>query len=196
MLLNASFISEIDEEINKTAQMLREGKIIVYPTDTIWGIGCTVSSVNSVLRIRDIKKRSDDKYFILLVSDIAMLKQYTMTIHPRIENLLSIHERPLTIIYPLAQNVSELLLPKNKSIGIRICKDLFCQALIQQTGEALIATSANISGFPSPSHFGEITNEILQSVDYVCQYKRMDKSPQSPSVMANYNEDGELNFIR
>jgi L-threonylcarbamoyladenylate synthase len=185
-----------EEEAKHVIELLRNGKVILYPTDTIWGIGCLVSYPESVDRIFSIKKRPKSKSMILLVDSIAMLKKYIVSIHPRIETLMGYHNRPLTVIYPQAKNLDPSIVAEDGSIAIRVCEDPFCKMLIEGVQTPLISSSANIADQNSPSTFGEISSEIISSVDYVVRYRQNDNTPREPSVIIKYEPDGELIFVR
>ncbi len=184
------------QEVGLAAKALSQGKVILYPTDTIWGIGCSTAFPDNALRIYNIKRRPIDKSMILLVSDIEMLKKFVKTIHPRIENLLTHHERPLTVIYPEAQNLDPAFVASDGSIAIRICRDPFCNALIKEVNTPIVSTSANISGSPAPTHFREISSEIVEAVDYVVRYRQDDCKPTQPSVIIKYTTEGEIIVVR
>jgi L-threonylcarbamoyladenylate synthase len=185
-----------EEEAQQVIKLLNEGKVILYPTDTVWGIGCLVSFPKSIERIFEIKKRPRSKSMILLVDSIPMLKKYIKSIHPRIETMMGYHTRPLTVIYPEAKNLDPSIAALDGSIAIRVCEDPFCKMLISGVQMPLISTSANIGEQPSPSNFSEISSDIISSVDYVVRYRQMDKTACEPSVIVKYEPDGELVFVR
>ncbi len=175
---------------------LENGGTILYPTDTIWGIGCDATNEAAVDKVYNIKNRDYSKPFVILVSSIDMLKQYVERIHPRIETLLLFHERPLTIIYEKAINLAQNAVGRDGSVGIRIAKDKFCKQLIENFGKPLVSTSANLSEEPFPEHFGEISSSVLIHVDHVVKYRQMDKNMNEPSVIAKIDENEELVFLR
>lgn len=185
-----------EEEARHVIELLKEGKIILYPTDTIWGIGCLTSFPESVDRIFSIKKRPRSKAMILLVDSIPMLKKYIVSIHPRVETLMGYHTRPLTVIYPRAKNLDASIVAEDGSIAIRVCEDPFCKMLIEGVQMPLISSSANIADQMPPSTFGEISSEIISAVDYVVRYRQNDMIPGEPSVIVKYEPDGELVFVR
>jgi L-threonylcarbamoyladenylate synthase len=186
----------VHDNIEEIVAILQQGGLILYPTDTIWGIGCNALNVDSIDKIYRIKNRSKLKPLIVLVDGIQMLKRFVKDIHPRVETLLSFHAKPLTIIYDQPAGLPISLLGQSGSIAIRIIKDSFCQSIIKSLGCPLVSTSANISGAPFPNHFGEISSEIIQQMDYVVKYKQDIKESGSPSVVASYDKKGELIFIR
>lgn len=181
------------EKINST---LEEGGLILYPTDTIWGIGCNATNPEAVQKIFDLKKRPNDKPFVLLVDSIEMLKEYVEHIHPRIETLLLHHVKPLTMIYEQAKNLPPISHSKNGSVAIRVVMDSFCKVIIGQFGKPLVATSANVSDFPFPANFGGISSDIFTGVDYVVKWKQSEKKLNEPSVIAKLNDKNELEFLR
>ncbi|MBL7825757.1 MAG: threonylcarbamoyl-AMP synthase [Saprospiraceae bacterium] len=184
------------DDISEIAALLRKGSVICYPTDTIWGIGCDAFNEHSVARIIEIKGRIPDKGFILLVSSIEMLKRYVPKLHPRIETLLSFHQRPLTVIYERTVGLPDFVKAPNGSIAIRVATDQFCQELIETFNGPIVSTSANKSGEPFPPTFGSISSEILGTVDYVVKYRQDDKEPGEPSAIAKLDRHLELEFIR
>ncbi|HHB78904.1 MAG TPA: threonylcarbamoyl-AMP synthase [Saprospiraceae bacterium] len=184
------------DNIEAVADILIDGGIICYPTDTVWGIGCDATNVQAINRINDLKGRTNKKGFVLLVDSIAMLKNYVSELHPRIETLLEYHERPLTIIYPKAKNLPAEVCGEDGSVAIRLAKCSFCQAIIKNIDAPLVSTSANLSGVPYPKTFGEISSEIIEKVDYIAKERRWDKTNGQPSTIAFVNNNGLLEFIR
>jgi L-threonylcarbamoyladenylate synthase len=192
--LNA-FMFEKDK-IEDIISVLSKGGLILYPTDTIWGIGCNACDVNAINRIYKLKQRATSKNFVILVDSIEMLKKYVREVPPRIETLLSYHTRPLTMVFDDARNLPENLIASDNTIAVRIVQDAFCQDLIATYGFPLVATSANISGQPYPANFGEISSDIIKGVDYIVKIRRHEKNIGQPSVIAKIMEDGELEFLR
>ena len=186
----------ISRQFSAIKKVLNDGGVILYPTDTIWGLGCDVMNDAAIRRIARIKKRAEDQPFLILVDSIEMLKRYTGKIHPRIETLLHFHQRPLTVLYDQPMGVSPLLISDQKKIGIRVVKDGFCHRLIKEYGAAIVSTSANVHGEPFPERFGNISSEILRQVDYVAQPTDNDEGTGTPSVIAKFNHKGDLIFIR
>lgn len=184
------------EEIQNASRFLKEGKIILYPTDTIWGLGCSIDFEEAVDKIFELKGRPRKKSMILLVNSLEMLKKYTIRIHPRIFTLLSYHNRPLTVIYPRTQNLSKSLLAEDGSIAIRVCKDPFCSMLIESLQCPIVSTSANISDEPAPVVFNDISAQIISSVDYVVKHRQNESEPSQPSTIISYDDEGEITVIR
>lgn len=183
-------------ELEPILACLENGGTILYPTDTIWGIGCDATNADAVEKVFALKDRDRNKPFVLLASSIQMVKEFVHQMHPRIETLLLFHERPLTVIYPGAQNLAPNAIGSDRSVAIRIPKDDFCKALISEFGKPLVATSANISDEPFPNHFGEISSAVIVGVDHVVRYRQMDKDMNQPSVIAKLDENEELCVIR
>ncbi len=185
-----------NEKFDEILTVIRNGEVILYPTDTIWGIGCDATNEKAVEKIIDIKSRRSDKGFVVLVDSIEMLKKFVKHVHPRVETLISFHERPLTVIYDEGKGVAKKVMGDDGSLAVRVVQDPFCRELIKQFGKPLVSTSANISGEPFPAHFGEISSEIFEKVDFVVKYKQDSKDQGEPSVIVRLNEQEELDFIR
>lgn len=186
-----------ESEIDLLKSILKEGKVILHPTDTIWGLGCDAQNEEAIERIYDLKSRPKEKRFLLLVSSLEMLQKYVHPVPPKASNLIQYHERPLTIIYDQVQGLPESLLAEDGSIGIRVTQDPFCQAFIEAFGGAIVSTSASISGEDFPKCFNQISPLLKDGVDYVAQYK-LDQEPQdvSPSTIVSLDERNDLVFIR
>lgn len=184
------------DHFGEIATTLENDGIILYPTDTIWGLGCDATKPTAIERIYNLKQRDRSKPFVLLVDSIEMLKSYVEELHPRLETLMLYNTRPMTVIYDKAKNLPTNAIGPNGSVAIRIAHDPFCQHLIRTVGKPLVATSANISNEPFPSIFGEISSQVISGVDYVARHRRDDKSPKEPSVIVKYGGQGELVFLR
>lgn len=174
---------------------LTKGNIVLYPTDTIWGIGCDATNEKSIQRVYSIKNRPLNKPFICLVSSIEMLKQYTDHIHPRIDTLLEFHKRPLTVIYPNSKHLPSICSGSDGSIAIRVCMVSEIASVIEALGRPIISTSANLSMEPSPIIKRDLSPAILQAADYVYPTD-IEEATGEPSVLVRINDDGELDFIR
>lgn len=185
-----------NDDLEHVAQILQQDGVILYPTDTIWGLGCNAQSDRAINKLISIKGRATEKGFVVLVDSLEMLKCYVQEVSPKIETLLSHHTRPLTVIYPNPINLSPLVCALDGSVAIRVVKDEFCQELIWASGVPLISTSANISGKPFPANFGEISSEILRAADYVVKYRQNDRTKAEPSIIVKVTEKKELEFIR
>jgi len=186
----------IEDQISKASHALAKGYSILYPTDTIWGLGCNVLNESAVQYIREIKNLPDTEPMVLLVNTIEMIKEYAAYIHPRIETLLLHHEQPLTIIYDALGSAPDHLASEDRRIAIRLCKDDFCNALIYELGLPLLATSASTYGQKPPTTFESIESEIKEKVDHIVEYKQNLVEEQLPSIIATYNHKGDLEFIR
>ena len=185
----------MEDNFENIIKTLEEGKVILYPTDTIWGLGCDAHNLEAIHKVYDIKKREKDKPLIVLVSDIEMLKKYVNDIHPRIETLLLYHNRPLTLIYKGGINLPDILM-KNGSIAIRIIKDNVIANLIKEFGKPIVSTSANIAGHPFEGSYEDIEQVVKNSVHYIFKYGRNNSVGSQPSVIATFNKNGKLKFLR
>jgi L-threonylcarbamoyladenylate synthase len=183
-------------EIPDVVETLQKGAIVLYPTDTIWGLGCDALNEKAIDKIYKIKKRPQSAPLIVLVDGVEMLKEYVPRLHPRIETLLSVHSKPLTIVYSGVKGLPGVLYSPKKTVGIRVTSDPFCQEMIRHFGRPVISTSANVSGQPWPKGFGEISSEIIRASSYVVRHRREEKQTGEPSVVASYNSKGMLQFIR
>lgn len=183
-------------DVTRAASVLSRGGLILYPTDTIWGIGCDATDAAAVASIYKLKRRDPAKSFVVLVNSVAMLQHYVAQLHPRLETLLVYHQRPLTVIYDRGANLAPNATAPDGSIAIRIPQDKYCLDLITAANMPLVATSANVSNEPFPAHFGEVSSEIIQGVDYVEKYRQYDKTRREPSVIVRLNEREELEFLR
>ena len=177
-------------ELNKAVSILKEGGIILYPTDTIWGLGCDATNAEAVAKIYSIKKRVDSNALISLVADKNQLQEHTTVSIQEAENSL-----PTTIIYQQVCGLTSNLLGENKSAAIRIVQDDFCKQLIQLFGKAIVSTSANISGNQAPKQFSEISDEIKKNVDYIVNLRK-NELMSTPSTILMINEDGSIKKIR
>lgn len=189
-------MKEYLSEVKKATAVLKDGGTILYPTDTIWGIGCDATNVEAVKKIYTIKQRSLDKNFILLLDTESRLASYIKEIPEQAWTLIEYSEKPLTIIYDGAKNLPVELISADGSIAIRITKDEFCQYLIGALRKPLISTSANISGEKAPSSFDEIDEEIIKNVDYVVNWRQTEKIIAKPSTIIRLKTDGQIKIIR
>lgn len=184
------------DDIKTSLNILKEGGVILYPTDTIWGIGCDATNEAVVERIYNIKQRHDSKSMLILLDNEGRIKQYVDTIPDIAWELIEASETPLTIIYPGAKNLAQNLIAEDGSIGIRIAKDDFCQKLISQFGKPIVSTSANIAGNPSPGRFNDIDPSIKQSVDYIVKWKQEDIAEGQASSIIKIGLSNEVEIIR
>jgi L-threonylcarbamoyladenylate synthase len=186
----------LNEDIQCALKTLREGGVILYPTDTVWGLGCDATNNEAVEKIFRIKSRNDSKSLIILVDSEAMLERYVKDIPEIALNLIEVSDTPITIIYPGAKNLASSILAEDGSVGIRVCMDKFCNELIGRFRKPVVSTSANISGEPSPSFFLEIPGKIIKAVDYTVEYKREDRQKHLPSPVIKVDQNGVIKIIR
>lgn len=190
------YIETIHKVIEQAILVLQGGGVILYPADTIWGIGCDALRKDALTRVYDIKGRSVMKPLIVLVSNLEQLYDVASSVHPRIDTLLHFHDRPLTVIYPGAREKYKHLAAADGTIGIRMVKYGFCHELISAFDSPLVSSSANVSGDPPPTNFGSISSQIIRQVDYTVPAFTEKGITGSPSVIAKYDENGELEFLR
>lgn len=186
----------INHSIEQSLKILRRGGILLYPTDTIWGIGCDATDEFAIRRIYELKKREEKKSMILLVSNENMVEEYVSKPSEKILAYLSQQTRPTTAIYENAFHLPGILVNADQTIAMRITTDEFCKSLIRQLGKPLISTSANISGEPYPQDFSQISAAIKKGVDYIVQHRRDDRSPAKPSSIIRLNGYNEIEIIR
>lgn len=185
----------MNTEINNALKTLKAGGLILYPTDTVWGIGCDAQNSDAVNRIFKLKQRLDSKALICLVADDRMLKKYVKKIPEAAFDIFDVSNNPITIVYDDAQNLSENLTAKDNTIAIRIPDDDFCFQLLRKFNGAIVSTSANISNMPIPKSFKEISKEVLKGVDYVVNLHQ-EKNCNKPSSIIKLSNDGVVKIIR
>jgi len=183
-------------EIEKTINVLNKGGIVLYPTDTVWGIGCDATNIKATDRIYKLKKRRETKTMIILVSDTEMLKEYVSNIPEIAWDLINSFKQPTTIIYPEAKNIAKNLIGPDGSIAIRVVLDNFCKQLITLFGKPIVSTSANISGEATPLLFSKIEEKIKDSVDYIVKIDHDKIKQLKPSTILKLHSDGEFEIIR
>lgn len=186
----------MNEEIIKAQEVLYKGGLILYPTDTIWGIGCDATNEEAVRRVYELKKRTDSKALLVLIDNPVKLSFYVQEVPEIAWDLVEFADKPLTVIYPNARNLAPNLLAEDGSIGIRITKEDFSKKLCERFRKAIVSTSANVSGEPSPRFFDEISPEIIAGVDYVVDYRKTDKTPTQPSSIIRLGVGGQVQIIR
>lgn len=184
------------QDIDKALQTLRGGGIIVYPTDTIWGIGCDATDAKAVEKIYKLKKRTDSKAMIMLVGSKGQLQQFVKDVPDVAWQLIDAAVNPLTLIYDEPQGVAENLLAPNGSAGFRVTSDPFCSELCRRLRHPIVSTSANISGQKAPKCFDDITEEILDGADYVVEWRREEKSNPAPSNIIKITNSSVVTIIR
>lgn len=184
------------EEIKKIVKILNSGGVILYPTDTLWGIGCDATNEKAVQRIFELKQRVDSKSMLVLTDDIAKVERVVDEVPAIAYQLVEVNESPLTIVYPKGKNLASNLLAEDGSVGIRVTKEIFSKSLCEAFRRPIVSTSANISGNPSPLSFKEISKEILEGVDYVVEYGRNLPGANKASSIIKLEVDGTFKIIR
>jgi L-threonylcarbamoyladenylate synthase len=185
-----------EEDIKGALLSLRKGEIILYPTDTIWGLGCDATNAAAVEKVFKIKSRSETKSLLVLADSENMLDRYVKDIPEIAFELVSVSDTPLTIIYPSGKNLAPGVCSDDGSVGIRICRDEFCQELISRFRKPIISTSANLSGKPAPVNFDSIDESIINSVDFVVKYRQDDRQKHTASPIIKLEHDGTIKIIR
>lgn len=186
----------MEKEIEAALNVLREGGVILYPTDTIWGLGCDATNVNAVKRIFEIKNRPAEKNLILLTNSDQMLMHYVKDIPEVAWEIMELSEKPVTIIYDHPKNLPAEVCANDNTIAIRVTKDPFCKILIQKLKKPLVSTSANISGESSPALFHEISDKIKKSSDHIVNLRQDEKKKALPSSIIKLKSNGEISIIR
>lgn len=189
-------MKEFEEDIRKSVAVLREGGVILYPTDTVWGLGCDATNREAVDKVFRIKSRSGSKSLIILVNGIGMLERYVKAIPQTAMDLINVSDSPLTIIYPEGRNLAEGVCGEDGSVGIRICNEPFCNELITRFRKPVVSTSANTSGHPAPGCFDDIEEEITGSVGYCVGYRQDDRQKHAPSPVISIDKNGVLRILR
>jgi len=186
----------LKDEVNKALKVVQDGGIILYPTDTIWGIGCDATNTEAVKKIFALKQREESKSMIILLDTDAKLPSYIQDIPDVAYDLIEYAENPLTLVMPGAKNISPALIAEDGSVGIRIANHPFCQQLIQRLRKPLVSTSANISGQPSPQYFAQVSDDIINGVDYVVDIDQHSTEIRKPSTIMRIEPNGSFQFIR
>ena len=189
-----------EEDIKNAVEVLRKGGVILYPTDTVWGIGCDATNAEAVKRVYDIKQRDDSKAMICLVDSDARLQRYVRNVPDvawqLIDSLKEGDVKPTTIILDGAINLAENLIAEDGSIALRITQEAFSKELCYRFQKALVSTSANMSGEPAAQNYCDIDSRIIEQVDYVCWSRRQEHKPHTPSCIIRLRQDGEVKIIR
>lgn len=184
------------EDIKKACEVMAAGGLILYPTDTIWGIGCDATNEEAVRKVYALKRRSDHKAMLLLLDSSAKLNYYVQEVPDVAWDLIELADSPLTVIYSGARNVAPNLLAEDGSVGIRITQEEFSHKLCERFRKPLVSTSANVSGAPSPANFSEISETIKSGVDYIVRYRQEDLSKAAPSHIIKLGAGGLVKIIR
>ena len=185
-----------EEDIRNAVEVMRRGGVILYPTDTIWGIGCDATNAEAVSRVYNIKQRDDSKALICLVDSEARLQRYVRNVPDVAWDIMELATKPLTVILDGAVNLAPNLIADDGSIAMRITHEEFSRELCYRFQKAIVSTSANISGEPAAQNYRDISPEILEAVDYVCWSRRQEHKPHQPSSIVKLGQYGEVKIIR
>ena len=185
-----------DEDIRRAIEVLKQGGVILYPTDTVWGIGCDATNADAVRRIYEIKQRSDSKAMICLVDNASRIQRYVRHVPDVAWDIFELSTKPTTVILDGAANLAPNLIAEDGSIAIRITNEPFSKQLCYRLQKALVSTSANISGQPAAQNYCDIVPEITNAVDYVCWTRRQEHKPHKPSSIIRLGQGGEVEIIR
>lgn len=186
----------MNEDIKEACRVLARGGVILYPTDTIWGLGCDATNPEAVKRIYEIKQRVDSKALLVLTDSAVKVDFYVADVPAVAWDLIELADKPLTIIYSGARNLAPNLLADDGSVGIRVTTEKFSHELCKRFRKAIVSTSANVSGQPSPANFAEVTDEIKAAVDYVVTFRQTDQSRPKPSSIIKLGQGGVIKIIR
>ncbi|WP_316832236.1 L-threonylcarbamoyladenylate synthase [Pedobacter aquatilis] len=186
----------LKEEINKALEVLKAGGVILYPTDTIWGLGCDATNPEAVDKVLKIKNRPAEKSLIVLLDVDSKIQSYIEDVPKVAYDLIEYAENPLTVIFSGAKNLAKNVINEDGSVGIRIVKHDFCTPLIQRFRKPIVSTSANLSGEPSPKNFDDISPEIIDAVDYIVDFEQENRTSKKPSTIMKLSPGGQFQFIR
>lgn len=189
-------VISIEEDIKKACEVLRQGGLILYPTDTVWGIGCDATNSEAVARVYNLKQRCDSKALIVMLADENQLCRYIDDVPDIAYELIDVATKPLTIVYDNAINLCKELCAEDGSVGIRITRENFSKRLCKAFRRPIVSTSANISGQPTPIMFKDISNEIISGVDYVVENKRNQNGKATPSSVIKLSHDNSIKILR
>ncbi|MDR2811454.1 MAG: threonylcarbamoyl-AMP synthase [Tannerellaceae bacterium] len=184
------------EEVKKACEVMKEGGVILYPTDTIWGIGCDATNEKAVQKVYELKQRFDKKAMLVLIDSPAKLEIYVDKAPNIAWELIEVADTPLTLIYEKGKNLAENLPAEDGSIGIRVTNEAFSQALCKRFRKPVVSTSANVSGEPSPANYSEISDYIKENVDYIVNYRRNEECKANPSAIIKLGSGGIFQIIR
>jgi L-threonylcarbamoyladenylate synthase len=187
---------DFSHDVDHCLKVLQGGGLILYPTDTIWGIGCDATNATAVNRIFNLKQRPEAKSMIILLADEKELMQYVAHIDLQVFDYLAKVKKPTTVIYEGAIGLADNVINADGTVAIRIVKDNFCKHLIKRLRKPIVSTSANISGDPSPAVFHDISPAIWQGVDYIAQHRQNEKTVHAASSIIKWNKDGSVTVIR
>ncbi|MDC6352537.1 L-threonylcarbamoyladenylate synthase [Zeaxanthinibacter sp. PT1] len=187
--------TEYGKEINECIAVLERGGLILYPTDTVWGIGCDATNKEAVSKVYELKRRPDSKALICLVANDFMLEKHVEEVPDLAYDIMDMSSKPTTIIYDRPKGIAPNLVAADNTLAIRVASDDFCRKLIGKFGNPIVSTSANISGDPTPQSFSEISNDILKGVDYAVNLQRQAIN-NTPSAIIRLGTDGTVKVIR
>ena len=185
-----------EDDIKKAVEVMKKGGVILYPTDTVWGIGCDATNADAVAKVYAIKHRDDSKALICLVDSDARIQRYVRNVPEVAWNLLELAEKPTTVILDNAVNLAPNLIAEDGSIAMRITRESFSKELCYRFQKPIVSTSANISGEPAAQNYCDISEELINAVDYVCWSRRQEHKPYTPSSIIKLSENGEVKIIR
>ncbi|MBW8683267.1 L-threonylcarbamoyladenylate synthase [Chitinophaga rhizophila] len=189
-------MTDFENDVTASLQVLRSGGLILYPTDTIWGIGCDATDEEAVKKVFALKQRPEAKSLVILLADVKDLLKYVAHPSPDIADVLAGFDRPTTVIYEGALDLAPNVINSDGTVAIRIVKDTFCRHLIKRLRKPLVSTSANISGQPSPATFADVSMAIRNGVDHVVGYRQDDTTPAQASRIIRLRKDGSIEVIR
>ena len=188
-------MDHLQEVVNKTYEVLKRGGLILYPTDTVWGIGCDATNAAAIDKIYALKERETQKALICLVSDFKMLQQYVETVPEVAYDILKYATKPTTIIYDDPIRIADNLVAADNTLGIRVVRETFCNRLLRKFKKPIVSTSANLSGVKTPMSFKEIATPILEGVDHIVDLNK-DRKGSKPSAIIKLSSDGAVKIIR
>ena len=186
----------LKEQVDKALQILKNGGVILYPTDTVWGLGCDATSETAVAKVNEIKGRTAEKSLIVLLDNENKLQSYVSEIPDVAYELIEYAENPITIIFSGGKNLAKNVINADGSVGIRVVKHDFCEQLLQRFRKPIVSTSANISGEKSPQFFDDISEEIKEAVDYIVDFDQENRTVKKPSTIVKLGPSGQFEFIR
>lgn len=189
-------MNEVKEEAKKAVQVMKAGGIILYPTDTVWGIGCDAGNEAAVRKTLDLKGRTSEKGLVLLLDVPGRLESFVRDVPPNAWDLIEFAEHPLTIVYDKPYNIAPSALAADGSVGIRITKDPFCRMLVEMLRKPIVSTSANVSENPFPKRFSDIDAGLLTGVDYIVNLRRNESAELKPSKVIRMRSNGQIEFLR
>lgn len=184
------------EDIQNAVDVMRKGGVILYPTDTVWGIGCDATNAEAVAKVYRIKQRDGSKALICLADSVDRVQRYVRDVPPVARDLMELAEKPTTVVLDGAVNLAPNLIAEDGSIALRVTNEPFSKELCYRFQKAIVSTSANISGEPTAQNYRDIAPEILEAVDYVCWTRRQEHKPHTPSSIIKLTKDGRVTIIR